>query len=231
MFGIKLPSYIYIYTHRPFLGLILLVAGWTPFCCTSIMQISTTSQRCSIHGLRSGDFGGHIVCVGVCEGGMGFRWEACNLWSRAIAFLCALFYRYHVQQGGDGIESGGHNNSFGGGIARECSPLAPALYTMQDVSSLSDSNSDLPSKSGSRYQDSSHQATFSQSSIVQLCWACKLQHQFPVLSWQERHLVWSSAAISASREGSDGGRFLLPPPALAQCCDIYIYIIMKRKNK
>ncbi len=130
MFGIKLPSYIYIYTHRPFLGLILLVAGWTPFCCTSIMQISTTSQRCSIHGLRSGDFGGHIVCVGVCEGGMGFRWEACNLWSRAIAFLCALFYRYHVQQGGDGIESGGHSNSFGGAWPANAPPWPCGLLLL-----------------------------------------------------------------------------------------------------
>ncbi len=45
--------------------------------------------------------------------------------------------------------------------------------------------------------DSSDQATFFQSSIVQFWWACaNCSLHFPVLSWQERRPVWSSAAVA-----------------------------------
>ncbi len=50
----------------------------------------------------------------------------------------------------------------------------------------------LPSEYRSRNRDTSDWATFFQSSIVQFWWACAN------LSWQERHPVWSSAAVSAS---------------------------------
>ncbi len=47
---------------------------------------------------------------------------------------------------------------------------------------------------GSMLSCSSDQATFFQSSIVTIA--------FPVLSWQERHPVWSSAAVAHLLQGS-----------------------------
>ncbi len=50
----------------------------------------------------------------------------------------------------------------------------------------------LPSECRSKNQDSSDQATFFQSSILVIL--CELYPACPVLIWQERHPVWSSAA-------------------------------------
>ncbi len=62
----------------------------------------------------------------------------------------------------------------------------------------------LPSECHSRNRDSSDQATFFQSSIVQFWLAslCELYPPFPVLRWQERHPVWSSAAVAHLLQGS-----------------------------
>ncbi len=53
----------------------------------------------------------------------------------------------------------------------------------------------------SRNRDSSDQATFFQSSIVQFWWSC-VNCILRVLSWQEQHPVWSSAAGAHLLQGS-----------------------------
>ncbi len=64
-------------------------------------------------------------------------------------------------------------------------------------------NSDPTSECRSRNRDSSDQATFLQSSIVQFWWVlCELYPRVAVLSWQERHPVWSSAAEAHLLQGS-----------------------------
>ncbi len=65
----------------------------------------------------------------------------------------------------------------------------------------------LPSEYRSRNRDSSDQATFFQSSIIFynlliLVRLCELYPPFPVLSWQERHPVCSSAAVAHLLQGS-----------------------------
>ncbi len=55
----------------------------------------------------------------------------------------------------------------------------------------------------SRKRDSSDQATFFQSSIVQFWWVCvNCSLHFPFLSLQERHPMWSSAAVAHLLQGS-----------------------------
>ncbi len=87
-------------------------------------------------------------------------------------------------------------------------PAAWTIETRQDGSMLSCSLHQiltLPSECCSRNRDSSDQATFFQSSIVQFCWACANlfgEPPFPVLGWQERHPVWSSAAEAHLLQGS-----------------------------
>ncbi len=85
-------------------------------------------------------------------------------------------------------------------------PPAWTIKTSQDGSMLSCSlrqTMTLPSECCSRNRDSSDQATvfpiFYCPILVNLC---ELSPLFPVLSWQERHPVWSSAAVADLLQGS-----------------------------
>ncbi len=61
----------------------------------------------------------------------------------------------------------------------------------------------LPSECCSRNWDSSDQTTLFQSSIVLILLSlCELYPPCAVLSWQERHPVWSSAAVAHLLQGS-----------------------------
>ncbi len=89
-------------------------------------------------------------------------------------------------------------------IPHTITPPGWTVETRQDGSILSCSLCQiltLSSECCSRNQDSSDQATFFQSSIVQFWWAC-VNPPFSVLSWQERHPVWSSAAVAHLLQGS-----------------------------
>ncbi len=109
-------------------------------------------------------------------------------------------------------------------------PTAWTIETRQDISMLSCSLRQiltLPSECRSRNRDSSDQATFFQSSIVQFWWSlCELYPPCPVLSWQERHPVWSSAAGAHLLQGSmccvfrDGVLYTLVVTSryLSYCC-------------
>ncbi len=185
--------------------------------CTSMMQISssTTSQKCSI-GLRFGDCGDHLSKVNsfhVQEASL--RWfELCDM----VHYPAGSSIRQWVHCSHKGMDMVSNNTRVGCGVW-QCSigtkgpkmyqeniphtitppPPAWTVETRQDGSMLSWSLRQiltLPSEYRSRNRDSSDQAFF-QSSIVQFLWACViLLHRFPVLSWQERHAVWSSAAVA-----------------------------------
>ncbi len=60
----------------------------------------------------------------------------------------------------------------------------------------------LPSECRSRNRDSSDQATFFLSSTVKFWWACANCSLRFLLSWQECHPVWSSAAVAHLLQGS-----------------------------
>ncbi len=85
-------------------------------------------------------------------------------------------------------------------------PPAWTIETRQDGSMLSCSLHQiltLSSECWSRNRDSSDQATFFQSSIVQFWWfLCELYPPCAALSWQERYPVWSSAAVARLLQGS-----------------------------
>ncbi len=84
-------------------------------------------------------------------------------------------------------------------------PAAWTIETRQDGSMLSCSLCQiltLPSECRSRNQDSSDQATFFQSSIVQFWWACvNYILRFLFLAYRSA-LVWSSAAVAHLLQGS-----------------------------
>ncbi len=83
----------------------------------------------------------------------------------------------------------------------------------------------LPSECCNRNRESSDQATFFQSSIVQFwsaCANCSLRFLF-LTGWQERHPVWSSAAVAVLLQGCvfrDGilHTLVLTSGYLSYCC-------------
>ncbi len=86
------------------------------------------------------------------------------------------------------------------------SPAAWTVETRQDGSMLSCSLRQiliLPSECRSRNRDSSDQATFFSIFYCPILVSlCELYPPCPVLSWQERHPVWSSAAGAHLLQGS-----------------------------
>ncbi len=158
--------------------------------CTFMMWISrsTTSQRCSI-GLRSGDCGGHLSKVNSLSCSWNQSEMIWALWRGALS--CWKYIRRWRHCSHKGMNMVSNNTqafkrcSIGTKGPKVCqeniphtiTPPPPAwtVETRQDGSMLSCSLRQiltLPSESRSRNRDSSDQATFFQSSIVQFWWAC-----------------------------------------------------------
>ncbi len=90
-------------------------------------------------------------------------------------------------------------------IPHTITPAAWTVETRLDGSMLSCSLCQIltpPSECRSRNRDSSDQATFPIFYYPILVSLCELYPPFPVLSRQERHPVWSSAAVALLLQGS-----------------------------
>ncbi len=126
---------------------------------------STTSQSCSI-GLRSGDCGGHLSKVNSLSCS---RNQSEMIWALWRCIILLEVHQKMVHCSHKGMDMVSNNTqafkrcSIGTKGPKVCQENIPHTIIISKF---------LPSESRSRNRDSSDQATFFQSSIVQFWWFC-----------------------------------------------------------